>query len=142
MNNIVRLSFGAVGPQHPIYGIHYTNIADRLSKRNWKTKAIVRSDSAGWLYLWIAKGTRKDKAGHKVSSYFVRVHPPEPRERRQYYQAEFKTLTDALTYINGEDDGLLARETTPASRGVVYPSEHHAPIYINYIHRPTPASSK
>jgi hypothetical protein len=129
---IMVISFGAAGPQNPIYGIHHDNISDRLTQRNWCAKAIVRSDIAGWLYLWVARGTYQNDAGRKVSAYFIKVHPGTPRERALYYEAEFQYLTDALRYINGEDDGLLARETTPALPGAAYPAEQGAPIYIGF----------
>jgi hypothetical protein len=136
------ISCEVAGPQNPIYGIHYTNITDRLTQRNWKTKAVVRSNFAGWLYLWIAKRTHTDKAGRKVSAYFVKVHAIEPRERIQYYQAQFKSLTDALRYINGEDDGRLACETTPASPSALYPAEQNPPIYFRFVRRPKIAPRK
>ena len=123
---------GEAGPQNPIYGIHRANIADRLTRRNWKTKAVVRSDIAGWLYLWIARGTYQNKAGHQVSAYFIKAYPRDPSERARYYEAEFQYLNEALHYINGEDDGLLAQETTPTRSGAVYPAEQQAPYYIGF----------
>ena len=124
--------FGEAGPQNPIYGIHRTNIIDRLTRRNWKTKAVVRSDITGWLYLWVARGTYQNKAGRQVSAYFVKAYPRDPSERARYYETEFQYLTDALHYINGEDDGRLAQETTPAQPGAAYPAEQQAPYYIGF----------
>jgi len=36
-------------PQHPKFGIRWENIAQRLTKRNWKRKAVVRLDGSGSL---------------------------------------------------------------------------------------------
>ena len=128
--------YGLAGPQNPIYGIFHENITERLTRHNWRTKAVVRDNLLGWIYLWIARGSYPDKAGHTHYAYFVRVHSHQPRFRIERFEQQFQYLADALRYINAEDGGSLARGTWPADPQLVYPPERAAPIYIGFG-RPT-----
>jgi len=123
--------FRVAGPQDPIYGIHHTNITDRLTRRNWKHKAIVRTDATGCLYLWIDRGSRYE-GRRKIYAYLVHAHPSLPRERVKRYEANFPYLKDALRYVNGEDEGLIARETSHARPGDVPPPEQVAPYFVGF----------
>jgi hypothetical protein len=51
------------GPQEPIYGIHHANIVKRLTRQNWRTKAVARFDSKGWIYLWVIRRRYRHPAG-------------------------------------------------------------------------------
>ena len=77
------------GPQHPIYGISWKNIAKSLSYQNWKTKAIVR----GGDYIWINRGRYKidDKP---VTTYTVFFKSKEVQNKN------FPKLKDAIQYAN------------------------------------------
>jgi len=130
----MSLKIREAGPQDPIYGIHNGNITKRLTRLNWKTKAVVRTDSLGWLYLWVTRGTYRNDAGRQTSACTVRVRARNGTEREPRYKAEFRYLTEALRYINGEDGGLLARETAPAEPGTGCPAEQAAPYYIGFGH--------
>jgi len=136
------MSFRVAGPQNPIYGIDHENITEHLNRLNWQTKAVVRCDGRDWLYLWIERGRYQDESGRKQHAYYISFKSSGPRHRTSHFEANFRYLKDALRYINGEDDGLLAKGTWLEQKSLMWPPEHHAPIYINYIHRPTPASSK
>jgi len=128
------LKIREAGPQEPIYGIHRKNIVDRLTRLNWKTKAIVRTDSVGWLYLWVVQDIYRNPGGKQVTTYSVQVRASNDTARERRYRAEFRYLTEALRYINGDDGGLLAEETTPAVPGLDYPGEQPAPYYIGFGH--------
>jgi hypothetical protein len=43
------IDVGLLPPQHPKFGIRWENIAQRLTKRNWKRKSVVRLDGSGSL---------------------------------------------------------------------------------------------
>jgi hypothetical protein len=98
------------GPQSPFYGIDLANVADRLTRRNWSSKAIIRKSAGGPLWVWIERG---DGPGVR-RRYLVDVEGVE--ERRWDLQRDFAYLKEALAYANGRDDGALARETQPGRR--------------------------
>jgi hypothetical protein len=122
--------YGLAGPQHTVYGINHENITPRLTRLNWKTKAIVRNNRQGSLYLWIARGQYTDAEGHKQCDYFIRVNASQAKEHARRFEAQFQYLVDALRYINGEDGGLLAQEASPTQTSEGYPVEQEAPYYI------------
>ena len=90
----MSLKLREAGPQDPIYGVHQKNITDRLTRLNWKTKAVVRTDSVGWLYLWVTRGTYRNDAGCQTFAYTVRVRVASDNERERRYKAEFRYLTE------------------------------------------------
>jgi hypothetical protein len=120
------------GPQNPIYGIHHENITERLTRLNWQTKAVVRDNLRGWIYLWISRGRYRDNEGRIRYAYFVKAHSHQPATRIRPYEQKFPHLKAALKYINAEDDGLLARGTWPANPDSFYPPEQQAPFYIGF----------
>jgi len=124
--------FGEAGPQDLIYGIHHRNIADRLTRRNWKTQAVVRCDWKNSLYLWVTRGHEQDADGRRRYTYCIHVYPHQPKTRSRRFEARFHYLTDALRYINGEDESLLATRTWPAHSPLLYPPEQEAPFYIGF----------
>ena len=128
----MSLKIREAGPQDPIYGIHNGNITKRLTRLNWKTKAVVRTDSVGWLYLWIIRDSDRNEAGRQVAAHSIRVRASNGTERERRYRAKFRYLTEALHYINGEDGGLLSKQTWPAHPELTYPPEQEAPYYIGY----------
>ena len=77
------------GPQHPIYGISWKNIAKQLSYHNWKTKAIVR----GGDYIWINKGRYKID-DEPVLTYTVFF------KSKGVQNKNFPKLKDAIQYAN------------------------------------------
>jgi hypothetical protein len=99
---------------------------------NWRTKAIVRDNFRGWIYLWISRGRYHDKKGRTRYAYFVKAHSHQPATRIRLYEQQFPRLKEALKYINAEDDGQLARGTRPADPDFSYPPEQQAPFYIGF----------
>ena len=99
---------GAFPPQDNFYGIDQRNIALRLTRHNWATKAVVRICDGQWLYLWI----RQLNLGDEIS-FYVRCHALHSVGD---FEAEFPDIEKALGYINGEDGGLLAQKSRAAKR--------------------------
>jgi hypothetical protein len=130
----MSLKIREAGPQDPIYGIHRKNITDRLTRLNWKTKAVVRTDSVGWLYLWVVQDIYRNPGGRQVTAYSVKVRASNDTACERRYRAEFCYLAEALRYINGEDGGRLAKETALAKPGTGYPAARPAPYYIGFGH--------
>jgi hypothetical protein len=102
----------------PLFGISHENIAARLDRSNWKTKAIVRVDEAGALYMFLEK--RRDNEDEPYL-YYLSTHTFPPRHQSPYREP-FASLKAALAFINGEDGGALARETRLAFSSE-YPTE-------------------
>tara|TARA_B100002052_G_C15738587_1_gene532088 strand:+ start:180 stop:533 length:354 start_codon:yes stop_codon:yes gene_type:complete len=59
--------YGNLTPQNPMYGISHKNIAKKLTKKNWKTKAIVRAS----IYIYIDRGQIYNKKGKDTIIYTV-----------------------------------------------------------------------
>ena len=77
--------YGLCPPQDPVYGTSHTNIVKKLTRNNWRCKAIVRSSS----YIWIVKGYYRER-NRKVYRYYT----------QGIEQQEFRLLIDALKYVN------------------------------------------
>ena len=106
--------FGEAGPQHPMYGIHRTNIASSLTAKNWERKALWRWHGKTGLYLYIASSVIDDETDNQDEPrYHVRVHTRGTRPTE--FGKDFATLEEALAYANGEDGGMIARQTEPAT---------------------------
>lgn len=119
---------GCIPVQDPFFGISHANIALRLTDSNWKNKAVMRLRDAGWLYLWISR-TRETWSGVErpaVERFTVKVHGPNAD--RSFCQ-EFTDLNLALAYINAEDGGRLATETTLATPDQ-YPGQKGADVVV------------
>ena len=78
------------GPQHPVYGIRWKNIAKRLGYHNWKIKAIVR----GGDYIWINKGR------YKIDDTPVLTYTVFFKSKESIPTKNFPKLRDALLYAN------------------------------------------
>ena len=102
------------GPQDPVYGIRHENLAARLTRRNWTTKAVVRRDAGGILYVWVGRYGSQEDPLKRTGDFYVAVHPFEDEALRDYGR-RFPSLAAALAYANSEDGGLLAQETEPAA---------------------------
>jgi len=120
--------YGMAGPQDPIYGISHENIASRLTRRNWRTKAITRLHSDGPVYIFIRRGERK-VSGRKTFVYTVKGSIVD--RHQGCYRRDFPNLLEALSYANGEDGGDLSQETQPAKSPRDYPIPLGAEMIIS-----------
>ena len=77
--------YGLCPPQDPVYGTSHTNIVKKLTRNNWRCKAIVRSSS----YIWIVKGYYRER-NRKVYRYYI----------QGIEERKFRLLKDALQYVN------------------------------------------
>jgi hypothetical protein len=102
--------FDAFPPQDIFYGLFRSNLVLRLTQRNWKTKGIILiSENGAWLYCWIRERTEN---GGTV--YQVRLHTPVPTKGLE--ERTFSQVSDALAYLNGDDEGVISQKTRPALR--------------------------
>lgn len=120
--------FVSAGPQDPLFGIYPENIADRLTRANWKQKAVVRKSPKEWLYILVYAlwSVGKERKG---IGYTVHVYGEGEEEHLPEYEQHFPTLRQALAYANGEDGGKLATQSS-AARPEDYPIERDAPTYF------------
>ena len=110
-------------PQDPIFGLHHDNLTERLTRTNRRDKAVVRQRPDGRiLYVWITD----EKRGYRVN-----VTGDDALE------AAFPRLADALSYVNGEDNGALAARGRPLSRDE-WPPEHDTIAFVYPTVVPTP----
>ncbi len=103
------ISMGWAGPQDLVYGFSLKNVAERLTSKNWRRKAVMRLDRHGLLYIWVSRG-KKEEDGKKRVVHVVSVQRPEVvGDRRTNYGRHLDDLEDALRYANGEDRSALSR---------------------------------
>ena len=81
--------YGLCSPQDPVYGTSHTNIVKKLTRNNWRCKAIVRSSS----YIWLVRGSYRE-GNRKVYRYYI----------KGIEEQEFRLLSDALKYVNEYSD--------------------------------------
>ena len=106
MAKVTNMGFA---PAHdPMFGISHSNIANKLTKSNWRKKAVVRNGH----YLFIKKGSY-DVDGKKVYRYFVEGLPDKG-------EREFIHLDKAISFVNGYSD-----------QEGEYPAEHNSPWTIS-----------
>jgi len=104
---------GFLGPQDLVYGFSLKNVAERLTSKNWRRKAVMRLDRHGLLYICVSRG-KKEEDGKKRVVHVVSVHRPEVvGDRRTNYGRHLDDLEDALRYANGEDRSALRRYSRP-----------------------------
>tara|TARA_Y100000588_G_scaffold188747_1_gene202712 strand:+ start:89 stop:556 length:468 start_codon:yes stop_codon:yes gene_type:complete len=103
-------------PQDPMFGISHENIVSRLTRRNWRTKAMTRLHRDGPVYIYINRGKRT-ASGETNIVYTVNGSI----NGIQYFDGHFSKLVEALAYANGEDGGHLAQKTRPAKSPRDYP---------------------
>ena len=114
-------------PQHdPIYGIRRENIATRLTKNNWKCKAVCRIIDDRTLYVMVRRN-EPDESSRTEQRYYVQVHLGMQSD--QDFNTDFETLPEALAYANGQDGSAFSRRTQPAPRGA-YPENRRADTWI------------
>ena len=78
-----------LAPEHdPHFGISHDNIAKRLTRLNWKKKAIVRDSK----YIWIVKGSF-ERNGRRIHRYFI-------KGIYQLNNTKFVKLNDAIQLAN------------------------------------------
>jgi hypothetical protein len=95
-------------PQDPVFGLRHENLADRLTRSNWREKAILRVLADGrLLYVWVTRA---------AEGYRVNVRD------EQSFEAVFPRLAEGLCYANGTR-GELGRLTRPVAREA-WPPEH------------------
>jgi hypothetical protein len=100
---------GWAGPQDLVYGFSLKNVAERLTSKNWRRKAVMRLDRHGLLYIYVNR-SKKEEDGKKSVVHVVSVQRPEVEgDRRTNYGRHFDDLEDALRYANGEDRSALSR---------------------------------
>ena len=71
--------FDLAGPQDITYGLSWDNVALRLTRLNWKTKAIFRAN----VYLWIARAQLHEKSKNQRTSYFVYFYNGEDEKMKK-----------------------------------------------------------
>ena len=125
MGTIIDL--GVRPPHDPMFGISSSNIASRLTPKNWRTKAVGRTKEGRFLYVMV-KLRRQKIDGKKQKRYYVEVHLGLPEDRG--LNADFVYLRDALAYANGEDGSALASSTHAASPDQM-PEERGADICVS-----------
>jgi hypothetical protein len=101
-------NFGWAPPHAPIYGIDHSNIAVRLTRLNWRKKAVCRIYDDTCLYIHISRG-RFTENGRKHEHYFVRI--AFGKKETKPFEKDFPKLNDALAYVNGEDGSEFGRVT-------------------------------
>ena len=120
------ISYDAPG-HDPIYGIRRSNIATRLTNRNWNRKATCRIDKGGCLYILVVIGERwGEEQKRKVHHVAVdRLSGEGPS-----WSKDFETLDEALAYANGEDSSDFAHATYLAN-DKTYPLNNEPDIYFH-----------
>ena len=116
-------------PQDPMFGINHENIVSRLTRRNWRAKAVTRLHPDGPVYIFINRGERK-LSGKKTFVYTVKGSIAD-KQRGCCYRRDFPALLEALAYANGEDGGDLSQETQPAKSSRDYPTPLGAEMIIS-----------
>ena len=87
--------FDLAGPQDITYGLSWDNVAPRLTRLNWKTKAIFRAN----IYIWIARARWNGEK--QRTSYFVYFYKGEDEKMKK---EEFTRLQDAIVIANNWSD--------------------------------------
>ena len=90
--------YGLCPPQDPIYGTSHTNIVKKLTRNNWRCKAIVRSSS----YIWIVKGYYRER-NRKVVQI---LHSGNRRTRIQATERCTKICTGLVSMMIRVDEEL------------------------------------
>ena len=89
--------FDLAGPQDITYGLSWDNVAPRLTRLNWKTKATFRAN----VYIWIARARLHEKDKKERTSYFVYFYKGEDKKMKK---EEFTRLQDAIVIANNWSD--------------------------------------
>ena len=119
-------NFGWAPSHDPIYGIDQSNIAVRMTRLNWRKKAVCRIYDDTCLYIYISKG-RFTENGRKKEHYFVRL-ALGPKEVNSY-EKDFPKLMEALAYANGDDESEFGCVTRPA-KAWEYPFGRYSDTYV------------
>ena len=90
------ICYGNLIPQHPQFGISHKNIVKNLTKKNWKTKAIVRAS----IYIYVDRGRIYNKKGKNVAIYTVFIYTFFGFDNYR----SFDYLDDAITHANNFAD--------------------------------------
>ena len=120
------ISFGLAPPQDPMFGIDRSNISDRLNQRNWKKKAICRVIHDRCLYVYVARG-RQTHDGKTSERYYTLIHFGTDEDRS--FRKDFRTLKEALSYVNGDSESNFGRLTRPA-KPHEFPRERGPDTYV------------
>ncbi len=118
--------FDFATPQDPIFGINRSNIADRLNQRNWRKKAICRMIHDRCLYVYVARG-RQTHDGKTSERYYALIHFGTEEDRS--FRKDFRTLKEALAYVNGDNKSNFGRLTRPA-KSHEFPRERGPDTYV------------
>ena len=89
--------FDCAGPQDITYGLSWDNVATRLTRLNWQTKAIFRAN----VYIWIARARLHENGKKRRTSYFVYFYKGEDEKTKK---KEFAKLQDAIVIANNWSD--------------------------------------
>ncbi len=119
-------NFGLASPQDPMFGIDRSNIADRLNQRNWRKKAICRVIHDRCLYVYVARG-RQTHDGNTNERYYALIHFGTEEDRS--FRKDFRTLKEALAYVNGDSESNFGRLTRPA-KPHEFPRERGPDTYV------------
>ena len=104
-----NVSIGFLGTQDLVYGFSLKNVAERLTSKNWRRKAVMRLGRQDLLYIYVNR-SKKEEDGKKRVVHVVSVQRLLPEgDRRTNYGRHFDDLEDALRYANGEDRSALSR---------------------------------
>ena len=83
------INYGITPAHSSMFGIRHKNIARKLDKNNWRTKAIVRNS----MYLYIQKGKEYNKKNKDKVIFTVFVNKHEKQYR-------FDRLDDSIYFAN------------------------------------------
>jgi len=108
------LFIGERGPQNPAYGVSRESIVSRLTRRNWKTKALWKQGGNGGVYIFIERGVTEDVSGKEQTLYCVSVYGNATHKFPQKYCPRFPRLQEALDYANGKGESPFADATGQA----------------------------
>ena len=120
------INFGWAPPHDPMYGIDQSNISNRLTRLNWREKAVCRIYDDTCLYIYLSKG-RFTENGRKHEHYFVRI--AFGKKKTIHFEKDFPRLFDALAYANGEDESEFGR-VTRLSKIYEYPKGCYSDTYV------------
>jgi hypothetical protein len=123
--------FGIAPPHDPIYGIDSSNITEKLTRLNWRTKAVCRIRDDRCLYVYVKNGSTKID-GVKCERYYVLIHLGSKEDGQ--FRTDFRFLKDAIAYANGSDGSDFAVSTTSA-KSTRHPHSRGADTYITGFSR-------
>ena len=99
------IDMGLIPIQDPEFGISHSNIAKKLTRNNWRNKAVMRDG----FYLWIVRG-KYHLNNKKVHRYYI-----QSQDKTGLREKEYTYLRDAIHVVNSyaEEEGDFPAEHEP-----------------------------